>query len=247
VIFSTNDSSSEIGIFDESDCSYSLVVNAACLNFKKTHMISAVVKGNYDCTTSVYFADNLNPDRVLNLDRVPYKVIGDANPDPNCYEPLYSEELDCDALRLHPLVTQPCVNVSKAQGAGQLNNGSYIACVAYSENGVRLTDYSIPSNPQTIWDHSGIGGSIDITVTNLDQNFEEYELVVIAVVNQQTIAKKIGYYSIRQSKVTLDLFLQSLPTVDIGQIPLKSVVYEKSEKMFEVNDYLIRTGVTISL
>lgn len=35
VIFSTNDSSSEIGIFDESDCSYSLVVNAACLNFKK--------------------------------------------------------------------------------------------------------------------------------------------------------------------------------------------------------------------
>ena len=244
VILSGNDTASEIGIFDESNCTYTLVVNDPCLGFKKTHLISAVVKGNYDGTYSVYFADNLNPDRVLNLDRVPYKVIGDANPDPNCYEPLYSEELDCDALRLHPLVTQPCVNVSKAQGAGQLNNGSYIACVAYSENGVRLTDYSIPSNPQAIWDHSGIGGSIDITVTNLDQNFEEYELVVIAVVNQQTIAKKIGYYSIRQSKVTLDLFLQSLPTVDIGQIPLKSVVYEKSEKMFEVNEYLIRTGVT---
>lgn len=244
VILSGNNTDSEIGIFDESNCSYTAVVNDPCLGFKTTHLISAVVKGNYDCTNSVYFADNLNPDRVLNLDRVPYKIIGDANSDPNCYEPLYSEELDCNALRLHPLVTQPCVNVSKAQGAGQLNNGSYMACVAYSENGVRLTDYSIPSNPQAIWDHSGIGGSIDITSTNLDQNFEEYELVVIAVINQQTIAKKIGYYSIRQSKVALDLFLQSLPTIDIAQIPLKSVVYEKSEKMFEVNNYLIRTGVT---
>lgn len=244
VIFSTNNTASEIGIFDESTCSYSLVVNNPCLGFKKTHLISAVVKGNYDCTDSVYFADNLNPDRVLNLNRVPYKVIGDANPDEDCFTPIYSEELDCDALRLHPLVTQPCVTVKKAQGAGQLNNGSYMACVAYSENGVRLTDYSIPSAPQALWDHAGAGGSLDIVLENLDPNFEEFELVVVAVINQQTIAKKIGNYSIRQSKVTLDLFLQSLVTVDLAQIPLRSVVYEKSEKMFEVNNYLIRTGVT---
>lgn len=244
VIFSTNNTASEIGIFDESTCSYSLVVNNPCLGFKMTHLISAVVKGNYDCTDSVYFADNLNPDRVLNLNRVPYKVIGDSNTDADCFTPIYSEELDCDALRLHPLVTQPCVTVKKAQGAGQLNNGSYMACVAYSENGVRLTDYSIPSAPQALWDHAGTGGSLDIVLENLDPNFEEFELVVVAVINQQTIAKKIGNYSIRQSKVTLDLFLQSLVTVDLAQIPLRSVVYEKSEKMFEVNNYLIRTGVT---
>jgi hypothetical protein len=84
VIFSTNDTDSEIGIFDESDCTYTLTVNDPCLGFKRTHLITAVVKGNYDCTDSAYFADNLNPDRVLNLNRVPYKVIGDANPDPDC-------------------------------------------------------------------------------------------------------------------------------------------------------------------
>jgi hypothetical protein len=244
VIFSTNDTDSEIGIFDESDCTYTLTVNDPCLGFKRTHLITAVVKGNYDCTDSAYFADNLNPDRVLNLNRVPYKVIGDTNPDPDCYEPEYSTDLDCDALRLHPLVDQPCVSVIKSQGAGQLNNGSYMAVVAYSENGVRLTDYSIPSVPQPLWDHTGIGGSLEVTVDRLDQNFEEYELVIIATVNQQTIAKKIGYYSIRQKTVTVDLFQQSLITVDITQIPLRSVVYEKSEKLFDVNGYLIRTGVT---
>ena len=244
-IFSTNGVISEIGIFDEGICEYKKVVAAECLNFKTTHLISAVVKKNYDCTYSAYFVDNLNPDRVINLDNPPFVVIGDSIIDPECYEPIYDyNQLDCDKLRLHPIQQQPCVTVEKAQGSGQLTNGSYMACVAYSENGIRVTDYSIPSTPQPIWDHSGIGGSIDITVSNLDQNFEEYELVVVIVVNQQTIAKKIGNYSIRQSKVTLDTILQSLITVDLAQIPLKSIVYEKSEKIASVNGYLIRSGVT---
>jgi hypothetical protein len=245
VIFSTNDVSSEIGIFDERDCSYKKIVNDPCLGFKKTHLITAVTKENYDCTFSTYFQDNLNPDRTLNLDRVPYKTTGNnLSQDPDCFIPEYTTELDCDALRLHPLVTQPCVNVKKAQGAGQLNNGSYMATVAYSENGIRLTDYAIPSQPQALWDHTGIGGALDITIDNLDKDYEEYELVVIAVINQQTIAKKIGYYSVRQTSVHLDLFNQSLETVELAVIPLKSVVYEKSEKMHSVNNYLIRTGVT---
>lgn len=245
VIFSTNDVSSEIGIFDERDCSYKKIVNDPCLGFKKTNLITAVTKENYDCTFSTYFQDNLNPDRVLNLDRVPYKTTGNnLSQDPDCFIPEYTTQLDCDALRLHPLVTQPCVNVKKAQGAGQLNNGSYMAVVAYSENGIRLTDYSIPSQPQALWDHTGIGGALDITIDNLDKDYEEYELVVIAVINQQTIAKKIGYYSVRQTSVHLDLFNQSLETVELALIPLKSVVYEKSEKFHSVNNYLIRTGVT---
>ena len=245
VIFSTNGVSSEIGIFDERDCSYKETVNDPCLGFRKTHLISAIVKGNYDCTNSVYFADALNPDRVLNLDDVPYKTTGNnLSQDPDCFVPEYTDQLDCDALRLHPLVTQPCVNVKKAQGSGQLNNGSYMAVVAYSENGIRLTDYSIPSQPQALWDHTGIGGALDITIENLDQDFEEYELVVIAVINQQTIAKRIGYYSIRQKNVNLDLYNQSLPTVELALIPLRSVIYETSEKMHTVGDYLIRTAVT---
>jgi hypothetical protein len=244
VVFSTDNISSEIGVFDEKDCSYKKTVNDPCLGFRKTHLISAIVKGNYDCTDSVYFADGLNPDRVLNLNNVPYKTTGNnLSQDPDCFIPEYTNELDCDALRLHPLVTQPCVTVKKAQGAGQLNNGSYMATVAYSENGIRLTDYSIPSSPQALWDHTGIGGSLDITVENLDQDFEEYELVIIAVINQQTIAKKIGNYSIRQKNVHLDIYNQSLPTVELAVIPLKSVVYDVSEKMHSVNKYLIRTGL----
>ena len=431
VVFSVYDNNSEIGIFDEKNCSYRAIINSQCLKFSTFNLITGVCKENYDCTWSVYFQDNLNPDRVLNLDNVPYicypktvevhktwnnytvtraesvnpcgvatksggpgitntihslgenygvvtvnynmvtvpdrmDIWFDANPatdlptvttggpvsgigsltfnkfsttstcyiritgpsgtawtytvncpvvtpetppipvidagiyytdidsnvqqvlsmdygqsiticalegsinidniadgysvsaaggickevnetilDPDaCGEKDCTNELDCDALRLHPLVNQPCITVNKSNGAGQLNNGSYQAVIAYSENGVKLTDYSMPSNIQSLWNHSGIGGSIDINIDKLDTNFEEYELVVVSIVNQQTIAKKIGNYSINQKVVHLDLILQSLPTIDLELIPLKTVVYDKSEKMFKVGGYLIRSSVT---
>jgi hypothetical protein len=245
VVFSTNNISSEIGIFDEVTETYQAVINADCLNFKKTNLITAVCKGNYDCTDSVYFSDGLNPDRVLNLDRIPYLTTGNnLSEDSDCFIPEYTTNLDCNAIRLHPLVEQPCVRVNRAAGSGQLINGSYMVTVAYSENGVRLTDYCTPSQPQALWSHEGIGGSLDITIQNLDQSFEEYELVLIAVVNQQTLAKKVGNYPIRQSKVTLDQVNQSLETVPLAYIPLRNIVYEKSDKLHKVGDYLIRTGVT---
>lgn len=245
VVFSTNNTSSEIGVFNEVTENYQTIINDPCLGFKQTHLITAVCKKNYDGTYTSYFADALNPDRALNLDRVPYLTTGNnLSEDPSCFIPEYTDRLDCDAIRLHPLVEQPCVNIKKATGAGQFINGSYMAVVAYSENGIRLTDYSIPSQPQALWTHEGIGGSLEITIENLDQNFEEYELVLVAVVNQQTLAKKIGNYSIRQSKVTLDQANQSLETVPLAYLPLKNVVYEKSDKMHKVGDYLIRSGVT---
>jgi hypothetical protein len=251
VVFSTNDTDSEIGIFNEFECAYTTIVNNPCLGFKKTNVITAVTKKNYDTTYSVYFQDNLNYDRVLNLDKVPYKLEldGSGNPvnaslDPDCFIPVYTTDLDCDKLKLHPLVKQPCLTLKKGQGTGQLINGSYQAAIAYSENGIRLTDYSIPTEPQPLWEHGGIGGSLDLFIDDLDLNFEEYELVIIAMVNQQTIVKKIGYYSIRQNRVHIDLFNQDLETVNLAHIPLRSIVYERSEKMFKVNDYLVRTGVT---
>lgn len=243
VIFSTDNVDSEIGIFEETTCTYTRLINDTCLGFNKTNLITALAKENYDCTWSVYWQDGLNPDRVMNLNNIPYLCVPN---DPNdlCAGEDCSTRLDCDAIRLHPKVKQPCIIARRADGAGQLNNGSYMATIAYSENGIRLTDYALPSNPQSFWSHVGIGGSINITLADLDQNFTEFELVIIAVVNQQTIAKKIGHYSINQTQIVLDQILQSLETVDLSIIPLKSIIYEKSDKMFNINNYLIRSGVT---
>jgi hypothetical protein len=188
---------------------------------------------------------NMPSDYTISAPGVLCQTINEVIEDPNaCGEQNCTTDLDCDQLRLHPLVKQACITIEKSKGSGQLPNGSYQAVIAYSENGIKLTDYSMPSNAQSLWDHTGIGGSIDIVLDNLDQNFEEFELVIISTTNQQTIAKKIGYYSINQTRIHLDTYQQSLPTVDLQIIPLKTVVYEKSEKMFDVGGYLVRTSVT---
>ena len=242
LIFSTNNIGSEIGIFDESNCSYRTVINDDCLNFKTTHLITAFVKENYDCTFSGYWQDNLNPDRTMNINNVPY--ICEPATDNPCDGEICTDRLDCDKIRLHPLIKQPCVSIRKALGAGQLNNGSYMAAIAYSEDGIRLTEYSMPSVPQGLWQDSGQGGSIQIDLSDLDEEYNEYELVIISVVTQQAIAKKIGYYNINQKTVVLDIIQGSLETVPLSYIPLRNVVYERSEKMAAVNGYLIRSGVS---
>jgi len=238
---------SDIGIFDEATCTYTSIFNSnantMCLDFAVVSPITAVCKENYDCTWSVYWQDGHNPDRVINLDKPAYIPNPNSDDDP-CTDEGVSATLDCDAIRLHPLVSQPCLKIRKSKGGGQLPNGSYMAVIAYSENGIRLTDYSMPSPAVGLWSHEGIGGSIEVLVNNTDENFNEFELVVIAVVNQQTIAKKIGHYPINIETIHLDQILQSLPTVDLSTIPMKNMVYEKSDKMFEINHHLVRCGVT---
>ncbi|MHA2404640.1 MAG: hypothetical protein ACXADH_16695, partial [Candidatus Kariarchaeaceae archaeon] len=82
-IFSTNDVDSEIGIFDESDCSYLRTANDRCLAFDRKHLIIGEAKQNFDCTWEVYWADGNNPDRSMNMDNPPWiqdcQVVDDCN------------------------------------------------------------------------------------------------------------------------------------------------------------------------
>jgi hypothetical protein len=243
VIFSTNNVLSEIGIFTESTCSYKKVVADKCLNFDKNNLITGYIQYNYDCTWSVFFADGLNPDRTINLNNVPYQITGYNTSNPSCPIPIYSECLDCEKIRLNYLVNPPCYTIQKAKGAGSLLNGSYQAAIAYSINGQRVTNYFTPSNVQGMWDHSGVAGGLEIIATNLDTRFEEYELVIISTVNSQTTARKIGNYSTTQTTVYIDNYSEANVSVDITTIPLVTPIYEKSDKIFALNGYLLRSGV----
>ena len=67
VLYSTNNTYSEIGLWDDSECKYEVIVNDPCLNFKKKFLITGAAKENYDCTWQVYWDDGVNPSRTLNL------------------------------------------------------------------------------------------------------------------------------------------------------------------------------------
>ena len=387
VVFTTDDLNSEIGIFDESSCSYVKVINDPCLNFKRTHLITGVCRERYDCENLLYWDDGLNPTRVLNVNDVPYvcttssttaqpfkyRLIGatcsaktatttltytdinfnsqtkhlvdgevfefltfdkpelikitsrsctdepcythvisiaiptagrttyelcltdqqayeqqfpggvlnalltigtkkdyNGNPIPcgcvsqstttapyslnnitssttsdglTCKTPICSDRLDCEKIRLASLVTQPCLSLQKGKGAGTLANGSYQVALAYTIDGVRVTDYFGLSEVQSLFSHQNLSGSLEVTITDIDKNFDEFELVVISNINQQTVAKSFGFYSTSQGIIYISSVGPELITVPLNFIVLRTEPIEKSDAMYSVNNYLLRVGV----
>jgi hypothetical protein len=244
-VFSTNDIASEIGIFDETSCTYTKYISSTCLGFRRSNLITGVTQINYDCTYTVYFADGLNPDRAINLDKIPWMIQKYDTTNPDCPEPIYYDPpvLDCDKTRLHYLINLPCFSIQRSNSAGTLFNGSYQVVIAYSINGLRVTNYFIPSNIVSIWNHENNGGSIDLTFTTIDTNFDEYEVVLVSTVNSVTNAKRVGFFSTSQTKVHIDNNNDTLVQVSIEDIPINQVIYETSDKMFLLNYYLLRSGM----
>jgi hypothetical protein len=267
VIFSTNNTNSEIGLFKESLCQYTAIVNDNCLNFSTFHLVRGVSRATSDCLWKVYWDDGYNPSRLMTVktDDFAANLYTNANsPIPwiqNCVDssgnpptsPLYpvgcitctnTAALNCEEIRLARHIKTPCITVQRGQSGGTLANGSYFAVIAYTLNEEKATDYFKPSNVQPLFDHDNVAGSIEINVTNTDTSYDGYELVVVSNVNSQIIAKKIGNYNITQQKVTLDTIDPQLVTVPISQIPLMTPVIEKTEAMYKVTDYLIRVAPT---
>ena len=165
-----------------------------------------------------------------------------GHPVAGCITCVDTTELDCDAIRLARLMDPPCVTTSLSVGAGTLRNGSYAACIAYSIQGQKVTDYFSISNQQPVYSDEDLQGSIEINITADSVNFDEFILVVIQTINQGTVAKRIGIYSTKTTSISLDQIKEDLITVPIELIPLQSPAYEKSDQIIEVNNYLLRVG-----
>jgi len=251
VLFMTNNTKSEIGKFTESLCKYEKIVNDDCLNFKTTNLITAANRIRYDCGTIIYWDDGLNPTRTMNIDDVPWKYV-DTFPN-GCRVRTFDTSptslnpglriLDCEAIRIAPLLTHPCIRISKGRLAGTLPNGSYQACIGYTVNQVRFTDYIGLTQVQGLFDNQNTACSLTINITNIDKDFDEFELVILANINQQTVAKRIGYYSTSQGTIYVDRWNPEFVDVPISQVVLRTEPVEKSDALYAVGDYLLRTGV----
>lgn len=240
-IFTTDDTDSEIGIFDESKCEYRTVVNNRCLGFKRSHLITGTYRDTFDCGRKVYFGEGLNPDRCINIDNPPF--VKKRTKQGDCIIETNTTELDCEQLRLAPLLTIPKLTLKKAKGSGTLPNGSYQATIAYTVNQIRVTDYLVLSEVQPLFNHLNVSGSLELRLENLDIDFDEFELVIISTINQQTVAKRIGTYSTHDSSIYIDTIDPSLVTIPLSQIPLRTPAIEKSDSIYQVNNYLLRVGI----
>ena len=267
LIFSTNEVDSEIGVFLEDTCLYTLLVNDPCLNFSKKNLIIGTAKPTGDCTVDGYWEDNRNPSRYIRVNTtppdydtyIPWKQrctdgnnvtqtspgVWPVNYHPSgCITCENINELDCEKIRLAPHVKAPCITVNKGISSGTMLNGSYFVVAAYTINQLKITDYYSPSNVQSLFEHDNVAGSLDIIIESSDERFDEFELVLVSTVNQQTVARRLGIYSTRQTRITLDYINNNWTTVPIEEISLRNAVVEKAEAMYSIQDYLVRVGPT---
>jgi hypothetical protein len=260
VIFLTNDIASEIGIYREDGCSYTRLykeLSNTCLNFKRTNLITGISREKVDCTRQIYFADGLNPDRSFAIKQDYSGIVDDyyqetitnvqtgEDPDEDCEIVQYNfNQLDCDKIRLNPLMNPPCVKLKRATYSGSLLNGTYQVFIAYTIDGQRVTDYIGKSNPQSLYKHENANSSLEVIIESIDERFDEFELVVVSFYNGQTQAKKMGIYSTQVGSIFIDIISNELSNIPTGLLPLVSTIYEKSEAIYKNNNYALRVAPT---
>jgi len=164
--------------------------------------------------------------------------------EPVCETVSFVNKLNCDAIRLARLMKTPCLNLTLGTQGGTLRNGTYFATIAYSIKGQKISDYFSQSNNQPIWNVNDVQGSLSLLVEADSVNFDEFILVIVQNINQGTVAKQIGIYSTKTNVIALDQIKDDLITVPLEFIPIQSPVFEKSDQIAEINNYLLRVGPT---
>ena len=170
--------------------------------------------------------------------------INSAKRDLDCEVCRDTNGLNCSQIRLARFMKTPCVRLSPGNYGGSLRNGSYFAVIAYTIKGIKVTDYFSPSNVQPLYNERDETSSLVINIDVDNTSFDEFELVLIQTVNEGAVAKRIGIYSTDTTVIPIDQIKVDLLTIPLGLIPIVTPVYEKSDQMTEVNNYLLRVGPT---
>jgi hypothetical protein len=243
VIFSTDNTNSEIGIFNESNCTYEVVANNTCLNFNTSFLIRGAFKESFDGSETIYWTDSgRNPRRKLNLNKVPYKI--KKTKDDACKTKEYTTDLDCDALLMTPKLDVPCINV-KLGASGNLKNGVYQFGIAYTINQQRVSEFYSITHPEAIWAHNNIGQSMILDIDGIDQDFPEYELIVIYTQLGITTAKRIGFFNTFNNRHSIT----SVEKAEYINIPLEEIItkrpyYYAADDVVSNDQYILWSGVT---
>jgi hypothetical protein len=229
---------SEIGCMNNNNCQYVTIVNADCLNFNIHYPILKIVHKITNCTTEIYWTDGFNPRRYLDLENIPYKL----DPNSQLCNPVYTNELDCNQLKMQPNFNIPELNVTNITTGGALIAGTYQFAIQYSDAaGNPYTSYYSVTNPTPVANpqlttpnfNYEVGRSIEVTVSNLDLTgqFQYFNLAVIKTVNAISSVELAGTYFIdkptrvitytgqnqEQIKLTINDIFEKYPYYDIAQ------------------------------
>ena len=247
----TNDS--QIGYMDNNDCIYNTLVDAVCLNFSINHPIHKTVHKITNCTTEIYWTDGINPRRYLDINNVP-KLLQTGS---TLCDPIYSDEVDCNQLKLQPNFSIPQIAVTDITTGGELVAGTYQFAAQYSDAaGNPYTSYYSVTNPTPIADpfvttvnyNYTVGKSIILNMTGLDTTgqYQYFNLAVIKTINGITSVELVGTYFIEEANDRITYTGQNKTQIrlTINDIFEKFPYYDIAQDITSVQDVLVWDNLT---
>ena len=250
-ITNPNTGDSQIGYMDNNDCEYRVLVNAPCLNFNVDYPIHKIVHRISNCNTEIYWTDGYNPRRYLDIDDIP-KILKSGTA---LCSPVYTDDLDCNQLKLQPNFNIPELTIIDVVSGGNLIAGTYQFAVQYSDpSGNPFTSYYSVTNPTPIADefvttpnfNYPVGKSIVVNVDNLDVSgqFEYFNLAVIKTINGVTSVDLVGTYFIDNNNQQITYTGQFTINLVIQDIFEKFPFYEIAQDLTAVQDVLVWDQLT---
>lgn len=192
----------EIGLFNSTTCTYTTVAKGRCFDFSDKYPVNIIFRIRNGCERVIYFTDNLNDYRVLNLT---------SNVD--VVDQVTKIVSNCDKLLHTRPYSVPCFNLVSGNtflglndAGGSLEIGTYSFAIRYMDTEYNPTDWiittrSIPVadepynnviDPSTVALYDGgsnvttspfyvpkVNKAIKLNLSGLDQNFKYYQIAVV--------------------------------------------------------------------
>lgn len=252
-IVNSNIGMSQIGYMDNNDCNYITLVESVCLNFDINHPIHKVVHKITNCKTEIYWTDGYNSRRYLDIENIPYVPRIDSD----LCNPTYTDQLDCNQLKIQPNFKIPQLEVTNVYNGGDLTSGTYQFTIQYSDaSGNPYTSYYSITNPTPIYDTNEtsaifdykVGRSIEISINNLDTTglYMYYNIAVLTTVNGVVTPILVGTYSIENEVDTLTYTGQNQTSINLSLTDIfeKYPYYDIAQDVTAAQDILIWDNLT---
>lgn len=230
-----------------------------CLNFSTQFPIKTVEIKNEKTGSIMYFTDNLNPPRYIQLNELEqYFFTGnelcgdDSGVTPVC--------ADCEKMLMFKKSKVPELTPEKIMLGGRLEQGTYEFLVAYSDSmGNETSRYFSITNPIYIFDRSDVvrnpeeiddatNYAIKLEVQGLDTRYEHYKVAVIQHTEKNRGAPTYFVEGVHSTSDNTILYTtdKDKQRISLPELTVPSVRVDKFETIAAANGYLFGTGVTFS-
>lgn len=254
ILFLVNPTTNISQIGELKNCKYSPIITSDCIGFDVNHPIHQIVIKNTNCSTELYWTDNLNNMRYLNLDDLPFREIPDPN---NDYKKIkVIGEVDCNKMLIQSNFSIPQTEILSVEQGGVKKEGVYQYGVAYSnELGEIYSPFFNVTNTVPIKEKDRATQNFDtqtdqairVRVENLDTSgvFDYFVLIVAETINAITTFKRVGVYPIANNSYDI---LDSGETSTAIQLTAEQIFqqfqyYDLAEGVTQSDDRLIFYGV----